>query len=121
MRIEEALYFANISQIKEMFKRIELFGNHHAHPTSNPVHSGNFHNLILHCKYITEMDPSASAVLAEMAVDYEKRGVRVRFVKLRKELKERLERTGMFTGAHSLKIFDSIDMAVCDLGYSSDV
>jgi len=35
MRIDEALYFANIGQIKEMLSRIERLGSHLSHPTDN--------------------------------------------------------------------------------------
>lgn len=117
VRIEDALYFANIAYIKEMFKRIEIFGSHRAHPTSETLKAGSFKNLILHCKHITTMDPSASKVIADMIHDYEKRGVAVYFVKLREEMREQLAKCGVLDP----KIFDSIDAAVASCGYQAKV
>ena len=46
VRIEEGLYFANIEQIKDMFKRIEIFGSHNAHPTASMKSAGSLENII---------------------------------------------------------------------------
>lgn len=112
IRIEESLYFANISQIKEMFKRIELFGHHHAHPTSRrrtvssttqtapsastpdspsiaPARlseSSDLKNIIIHCKYLGELDASAASSLHEMVREYDSRGIFLCFAKLKPTL-----------------------------------
>jgi high affinity sulfate transporter 1 len=87
VRIDEALYFANIGPIKEMLSRIERLGSHKAHPTdlsSLPPLSA----IIIDARNIFELDPSAIQILRDMVEDYKQRGIKVCFVKLRWNLKQ---------------------------------
>jgi len=112
VRIEEALYFANIEQIKDLFKRIELFGSHRAHPTARTKTSGSLENIIVHCKNITEMDASAIETLYEMVSDYQKRDVFICFVKLRPEIRDMFLRAGILGALGGDRVFNSIDDAI---------
>jgi MFS superfamily sulfate permease-like transporter len=113
VRIEEALYFANIAMIKEMFRKIEVFGHMHAHPSSLAKSEGlGFQNIVVHCKNVTEIDASASAVVYEMVRDFENRGIFVCFVKIRPELFEVFGRAKIISGQDDLRVFNAIDDAL---------
>jgi SulP family sulfate permease len=111
VRIEEALYFANIEQIKDMFKRIEVFGNYRAHPTAK-VKTSSLENIIVHCKNITEMDASAIQTMGEMTVDYHNRDIFVCFVKPRPEIRDMFLRAGIVGALGGDRIFKTVDEAV---------
>jgi len=87
IKVEEPLYFANIEQIKEMFRRIEHLGSHLAHPSEKRSSSApDVRALIVHAKNMQEVDPSAIQVFYEMLEDYHKRNITVCFVKLKSHL-----------------------------------
>ncbi|KAL6063515.1 putative sulfate transporter [Balamuthia mandrillaris] len=94
IRIEEALYFANIGQIKEMFSRIERMGSHTAHPSEKKT-LPPLRGIVIDCRNIPEIDASAVQILFEMVEDYKLRRIRVCFVKLRGQLKMSFLRAGI--------------------------
>jgi MFS superfamily sulfate permease-like transporter len=111
IRIEESLYFANMTQVKELFSRIERLGSRYAHPAEK----GNvppLRALILHVSYISDMDASATRILAEMVRKYRERHVFVAFVKLRENLKPLFVRAGIIDSNEGDRLFNTINEAV---------
>jgi len=111
VRIDESLYFANMEQIKDMFKRIETFGTHFAHPTDkkgdDPVRA-----IIVHSKNIVDMDASAIRILWEMMVEYQKSNIFVCFVKLSPKLKRPFIQTGIIGSFGGNRVYASVDDAI---------
>jgi len=111
VRIDESLYFANMEQIKEMFKRIQNFGSHYAHPTDKkeeyPLKA-----MIVHSKNISEMDASAMRILWEMMEEYQKDDIFVCFVKLPSQLKKSFVRTGIIGSFGGNRVFSTVDEAI---------
>jgi len=113
VRIEEALYFANIEQIKDMFKRIEMFGRQDAHFADETKKGGvPTKAIIIHAKNIQDMDASAMQVMVEMIHDYEKRHIFVCFVKLKTSLLKYFFRAGILNSVNGDRIFQSMEDAV---------
>jgi len=109
VRIEEPLYFANIEMIKGMLGKLERYGSHIAHPTDNKSVSPLW-AIVIHARNISDMDSSATQVMAEMMQDYTSRRIFVCFVKLHNNLKKTFLLTGILdSGGRS---FDSIEAAV---------
>jgi MFS superfamily sulfate permease-like transporter len=112
VRIEEALYFANVEMIKQMLSRIERVGNPKAHP-GDKRRGWTLHSIIIHSRNIPDMDASAIQVLAEMVEKYHERGIFVCFVKLREKLRHLFVRAHIIENAHSdIRLFESTDDAV---------
>src|SRR4051794_9750544 len=103
-----------------------MFGNQHAHPTTKVKASQDLKNIgarrwtlpfvvirvdleapVMHCKNITEIDASASAILYEMVSDYDQRGVFVSFVKIRPELFEVFTQARIIRGSDDLRVFNA--------------
>lgn len=112
VRIEEGLYFANIEQIKDMFKRVEIFGSHLAHPTADVKKGDTLHSIVVHSKNITTMDASAVQTVYEMVKDYQKRDIFVCFVKLRSKLTDQFLRAGIIGNLGGDRVFPHVDDAV---------
>jgi len=93
VRIEESLYFANIGKIREMFLRIEQFGD--TKEISNAPKGPPLQAIVIDGRNIQEMDASAVQTMCEMAVDYRERNVTVCFVKLRDSLKNLFLKAGI--------------------------
>eukprot|EP01127_Copromyxa_protea_P017520 TRINITY_DN5346_c0_g1_i1.p1 TRINITY_DN5346_c0_g1~~TRINITY_DN5346_c0_g1_i1.p1 ORF type:complete len:667 (-),score=90.75 TRINITY_DN5346_c0_g1_i1:295-2295(-) len=96
VRIEEGLYFGNIGQLKAMFKRIEKFGTHFAHPTDSTSDTQTLKAIIIHTKGVVGLDASAVQVLSEMVEEYHHKNIFVGFVKLRAQHKEKFLLSGNF-------------------------
>jgi len=111
VRIDESLYFANMEQIKEMFKRIQHFGSHYAHPTDKKEEYPT-RAIIVHAKNIADMDASAMQILWEMMEEYQKDDVFVCFVKLPSQLKKSFVRTGIIGSFGGNRVFPSVDAAI---------
>jgi high affinity sulfate transporter 1 len=113
MRIDEALYFANIGQIKEMLSRIERLGSHLSHPTDN-AKSGlaPLSAVIIDAQNIYGIDPSAVLVMREMVHEYRDRSIQVYFVKLHHTLKQEFILADIIDPLGGSTIFSSISMAV---------
>jgi len=113
VRIEEALYFANMEQIKDMFKRIEIFGRKDAHPADEgrkgDVPTGA---IIIHAKNIQDVDASAMQIMFEMIHEYQKRNVFVSFVKLKPGLLKYFFRAGILNSVSGDRLFSSMEEAV---------
>jgi len=111
VRIDESLYFANMEQVKEMFKRIQHFGTQYAHPTDKkedyPTKA-----IIVHAKNISDMDASAMQILWEMMEEYQKDDVFVCFVKLPAQLKVSFLQTGIIGSFGGNRVFRSVEAAV---------
>eukprot|EP01121_Diplochlamys_sp_Union-15-3_P003001 TRINITY_DN12835_c0_g1_i1.p1 TRINITY_DN12835_c0_g1~~TRINITY_DN12835_c0_g1_i1.p1 ORF type:complete len:637 (-),score=99.12 TRINITY_DN12835_c0_g1_i1:14-1897(-) len=112
VRIEETLYFANISQLKSALSKIEKTGSHVSHPTDEANNLPPIRAVIIHAAYISSMDSSALQILSEMMEIYEQRGVRLYFVKIQEKLKPDMIRAGLISGLRSDRIFDTTEAAV---------
>eukprot|EP01121_Diplochlamys_sp_Union-15-3_P013768 TRINITY_DN4322_c0_g1_i1.p1 TRINITY_DN4322_c0_g1~~TRINITY_DN4322_c0_g1_i1.p1 ORF type:complete len:681 (+),score=115.53 TRINITY_DN4322_c0_g1_i1:89-2131(+) len=113
IRIEEPLYFANIEQIKDMFSRIEKLGSHKAHPSDVKENVPPLWAIVIHARYIPDMDSSAVQVLSEMVKDYNSRKIFVCFVKLRENLKKVLTLAEVIgESTNGQRLFSSTEDAV---------
>jgi len=113
VRIEEGLYFANMEQIKDMFKRIEIFGRQDAHPADERLH-GDVPTgaIIIHVKNVQQIDASAMQTMCEMVNEYQKRKIYVCFVKLKTTLIKSFLRAGIINTVSGDRVFDSMQDAV---------
>jgi len=112
IRVEEGLFFANIEQLKLMFKRLEYFGNINAHPTDEK-HQTLFHVMVIHVKSVTGLDASALQSLFEIVEEYRQRRIFVCFVKLSEKFKEMFQKMGMGVNeGEETYLFQSIPEAI---------
>eukprot|EP01129_Flabellula_baltica_P011012 TRINITY_DN4737_c0_g1_i1.p1 TRINITY_DN4737_c0_g1~~TRINITY_DN4737_c0_g1_i1.p1 ORF type:complete len:716 (-),score=128.64 TRINITY_DN4737_c0_g1_i1:25-2172(-) len=111
--LEEALYFANIEQIKKIFKRIEKLGGANVHPAEadSPENIPTFKAIIIHASHVPSMDGTAVHALCEMINEYEKKNITICMVELKSNLQKIFDLAGY---DESKFIFQSIDSA---LGY----
>jgi len=112
IRVEEGLFFANIEQLKLMFKRLEYFGNIDAHPTDekNPA---LFQALVIHVKNVTGLDASALQSLFEIVEEYRNRKIFVCFVKLSEKYKEMFQKMGLGVNVgEDTYLFQSVPEAI---------
>jgi MFS superfamily sulfate permease-like transporter len=111
VRIDERLYFANIEQIKDMFKRIEQFGKHTAHPTDTkeetPVKA-----IVVNARNISKMDASAIHTFYEMMQEYHKNNIFVCFAKLHPNLKVPFLNSGIIDSVGGNRVFPSVSDAI---------
>lgn len=77
-----------------MLQRVELFGNNIAHPSSKRE-TRLLRGIVIHAKHVPDIDATSMETLHELAHDYQKRGVILTFVKLRKALNHSLVRAGI--------------------------
>eukprot|EP01127_Copromyxa_protea_P000649 TRINITY_DN10553_c0_g1_i1.p1 TRINITY_DN10553_c0_g1~~TRINITY_DN10553_c0_g1_i1.p1 ORF type:complete len:780 (-),score=104.60 TRINITY_DN10553_c0_g1_i1:118-2457(-) len=112
VRIEEGLYYGNIGQLKEMFKRIEKFGSHYAHPTDEASTSNSLKAIIIHTKNVVGLDATAVQILSEMMEEYHEKNIFVGFVKLRPKHKDKFLLSGIISSLGGDRLFTSTDDAV---------
>jgi len=113
IRVEEGLYFSNIEIVKDMFKRIQLYGSLHAHPTDSRLSAAKLTKcIIVHASSITDMDASATQVLCEMVHDYQKQDIFVCFVKLRPHIKKMFVKSAIIGALGGNRVFSSLTVAL---------
>ena len=91
IRIDEPLHFGNSVQLKEIIRRIEVFGAPHIHPSADP-HLSPLRGLIVHMKNATTIDAESVSVFREIIKEFSGRGIFVHFVRLQKQPNEYLRR-----------------------------
>eukprot|EP01125_Pyxidicula_operculata_P016132 TRINITY_DN5523_c0_g1_i1.p1 TRINITY_DN5523_c0_g1~~TRINITY_DN5523_c0_g1_i1.p1 ORF type:complete len:675 (+),score=63.85 TRINITY_DN5523_c0_g1_i1:1110-3134(+) len=109
LRVDEGIYFANVEQIKHVFKRAEHFGQVHAHPTDHRKSKGQLKAIIVYSKNIYEIDASAVRTVWEIIQNYKKANVFVGFVKLSHKYRDIFRKAGITEGLDFESIQESID------------
>ena len=110
LRIDESLYFANVSQLKELLRRTEHFGAPHAHPSSERVESMT-RGVIMCCENMPTIDPESVEVMREIVEDFRVRDITVFFVRLHKQPLQYLVR-GKVLGKCGLLPMDHVFQAL---------
>jgi len=114
LRIEEALYYANIQQVKEI-----LMTAANAPASVNPEHSKPLRAIIIDARFIPSMDASTIHILYEtVQEDFMKRNIKILFVRLKDHLKMAFLTAGIIQGKQGDCLFSSIHEAVCSLSGS---
>jgi MFS superfamily sulfate permease-like transporter len=112
IRVEEGLFFANIEQLKMMFKRLEYFGSIHAHPADEKSQT-MFQSMVVHVKNVTGLDASALQSLLEIVLEYRERKIFVCFVKLSENYQDMFQKMGLGSNEGEDKyLFQSIQEAI---------
>lgn len=111
VKIEDPLYFANISQVKTLLLRIERLGDIKAHPADqeNPQ---SLHTIIIHASNIPSMDASAIQLIEELVHDYKLREINVVWVKLRDSIKKPFILSGIMSSNEDNQLFSTTHEAV---------
>ena len=119
IRVDEPLHFGNSCQLKEIIRRIEVFGAPHIHPSADP-HLSPLRGLIVHMKNATSIDAESVSVFREIIKEFSGRGIFVHFVKLQKQPNEYLKR-GKIIGDWGLLgddcVFGSLNQSVRSMRY----
>eukprot|EP01125_Pyxidicula_operculata_P014858 TRINITY_DN5002_c0_g1_i1.p1 TRINITY_DN5002_c0_g1~~TRINITY_DN5002_c0_g1_i1.p1 ORF type:complete len:660 (-),score=142.63 TRINITY_DN5002_c0_g1_i1:206-2185(-) len=110
--IDESLYFANIDQVKDMFKRIQFYGSHLVHPGEKRTDVEPLQNIIIRANGITDIDASAIQTLWQMLEEYEKDHIFVSFVGLRPTIKVKFVHAGLIGALGGDRLFDTIEDAL---------
>ena len=118
-QIDGPLFFSNAEGLKDRTRRIEYFGNVVSHP-SEPVKPLALKGIIFDLTAVTSIDSSASQVIKEIIDDYNKRGVPVYIVKLRRSLYETFVAAGIIASLGQEKLVRDIATAVAGLEASLD-
>lgn len=104
VRLDESLYFANISQLQSVLDRLERFGSPHAHP-SEKESAKDVYGVVLHLSNVTDIDASALESLRHNVEDYHSRKIHVAFVKVRASMQRSISRAGIKHGANMDHLF----------------
>ena len=110
-QIDGPLFFSNAEGLKDRTRRIEYFGNVVSHP-SEPVKPLALKGIVFDLTAVTSIDTSASQVIKEIIEDYNKRGVRVYIVRLRRNLYETCVAAGIIAALGEQNLLSSVDRAV---------
>ncbi|KYQ91218.1 Sulfate transporter [Tieghemostelium lacteum] len=116
VRVDEILYFANISQFKQLLSEIEKMMDRSAVTTgsgSTPLQS-----IIINVVNIPVMDASALMTIQEMVEAYHRRNVKVAFVQMSDKIKDSFKKSGLYDIITPQYIFESNYEAVTFLEYS---
>jgi len=111
VRIDEGLYFANIEQVKDMFKRIEQFGSHFAHPTDSKAETP-LRAIVVNARNISGMDACAIQTFYEMMEDYDHNNIFVCFVKLPPHLKKPFLQSGIINPRGGNRVYPTVTAAI---------
>lgn len=90
VRVNDSLFFANITQLSEMIRRAEKFGSLSAHPGDRTTVAVPVSLVVFDARNIQEIDPQALEMLIELVADYQHRHITFSFVEVRPELQRRL-------------------------------
>ena len=82
IRIEEDLHFGNVTQLKEIIRRIEIFGAPHVHP-SEERRDLPINGLIIQMENVTAIDAESVSILREIIQEFQSRDCHVYFVNLK--------------------------------------
>ncbi|EFA76110.1 Sulfate transporter [Heterostelium album PN500] len=118
IRIDEVLYFANISQFKQLLAEIERMMDKSAMEAGNggtPLQS-----IIINIVNIPVVDASALLTLQEMVEAYHKRNIKVSFVQMSEKIKDSFKKSGLYDLITPQLIFDSNYEAVTYLEHNSN-
>jgi len=105
IRIDEVLYFANISQFKQLLAEIERMMDKSINVTgsgSTPLQS-----IIINVVNIPVMDASALLTIEEMVEAYHSRNIKIAFVQMSEKIKESFKKSGLYDIITPQYIFDS--------------
>ncbi|KAF2070682.1 hypothetical protein CYY_008008 [Polysphondylium violaceum] len=105
IRIDEVLYFANISQFKQLLAEIERMMDKSINVTgsgSTPLQS-----IIINVVNIPVMDASALLTIEEMVEAYHSRNIKIAFVQMSDKIKESFKKSGLYAIITPQYIFDS--------------
>jgi len=100
IRIEGALFFANINQIRELFQKIEAMSH------------SSLNGIVFIASNIPHFDAMAVEVMAEMLQDWKNRSIEVCFVKLRTQNKDLFAKAGIVDLIGPDKFFSKTEDAV---------
>jgi MFS superfamily sulfate permease-like transporter len=94
IRVEESLHFGNASQLREIIRRIELFGAPHVHPSAEKS-SIPVRGLILDLEPVLLIDAEAVTILEEIVNDFLNRGIPILFIHIHKQPRKMMRRGGI--------------------------
>ncbi|GAM17493.1 hypothetical protein SAMD00019534_006680 [Acytostelium subglobosum LB1] len=105
IRIDEVLYFANISQFKQLLAEIEKMMDKSA------IEAGSggtpLQSIIINIVNIPAVDASALLTIQEMVEAYHKRNVKVAFVQMSEKIRDSFKKSGLYDLITPQLIFES--------------
>ncbi|GAM21169.1 hypothetical protein SAMD00019534_043440, partial [Acytostelium subglobosum LB1] len=117
IRIDEVLYFANISQFKQLLAEIEKMMDKSA------IEAGNggtpLQSIVINIVNIPQVDASALLTIQEMVEAYHKRNIKVAFVQMSEKIKDSFKKSGLFDLITAQMIFESNYEAVTYLEHNA--
>ncbi|OZJ03437.1 hypothetical protein BZG36_03180 [Bifiguratus adelaidae] len=94
VRLEEPLYFANTSQLKDRLQRLEAFGDMTVHPSETPYFEPPS-NIVFDAGPMASIDASAMKIMFDIVEAYQARHAQVFFVNLNATAKGLFDRAGL--------------------------
>jgi len=117
------LFFGNTGQLKERFRRIEVYRQTGIHPGDDPhmldpdYENHPIQEIILDFKNVSSIDACATQILSEIIEDYHERKLGVSIVKLNEKCKKQFKNSGLYDKIDSHRYFNKISDCLDSLSY----
>ncbi|ORX56656.1 sulfate permease [Piromyces finnis] len=108
------LFFGNTGQLKERFRRIEVYRQIGIHPGEDPhmldpdYENHPIQEIILDFKNVGSIDACATQILSEIIQDYHERNIGVSIIKLNECCKKQFKNSGLYDKIESNRYFNKI-------------
>ena len=97
IRLDESLHFGNTTQLRDIIRRIEMFGAPHIHPSAEKIDSHSpLRGLIIHMKAVSSIDAESVSALRDIITEFQSRNIFCYFVHLQQQPKRYMYRGGLF-------------------------
>jgi len=117
------LFFGNTGQLKERFRRIEVYRQTGIHPGDDPrmldpdYENHPIQEIILDFKNVGSIDACATQILSEIIQDYHERNIGVSIVKLNERCKKQFKHSGLYDKINNNRYFNKISDCLDVLAY----
>jgi len=123
IKISDSLFFGNTGQLKERFRRIEVYRQTGIHPGEDPhlidpdYENHPIQEIILDFENVGTIDACATQILSEIIEDYHQRNIGVSIVKLNESCKRQFRNAGLYGKIDFHRYFNKISDCLDALAY----
>jgi MFS superfamily sulfate permease-like transporter len=117
------LFFGNTGQLKERFRRIEVYRQTGIHPGDDPrmldpdYENHPIQEIILDFENVGSIDACATQILSEIIQDYHERNIGVSIVRLNEQCKKQFKHAGLYEKIDFNRYFNRISDCLDVLSY----
>ncbi|KAG4102713.1 sulfate permease [Neocallimastix lanati (nom. inval.)] len=123
IKIGDSLFFGNTGQLKERFRRIEVYRQTGIHPGEDPhlidpdYENHPIQEIILDFENVGTIDACATQILSEIIEDYHQRNIGVSIIKLNESCKKQFKNSGLYEKIEFHRYFNKISDCLDALTY----